>query len=90
MTHDTPMRSVDRCRLPGLSCGIASAQAATAGTMDGHLASLDESGKVALARVLAVALEEAPDAEQGTSQGTCGCGCLVPVTCISAVSASLG
>lgn len=38
-------------------------------TVDGYLASLDESDRVALARVLAVAIEEAPDAVQGTSYG---------------------
>ncbi len=39
------------------------------GTIDGYLAGLDESDQVALARVLAVAMEESPEAEQGTSYG---------------------
>ena len=39
------------------------------GTIDGYLAGLDESDRVALARVLAVALEEVSEAEQGTSYG---------------------
>ena len=39
------------------------------GTIDGYLAGLDEPDQVALARVLAVAMEEVPDAEQGTSYG---------------------
>ncbi len=38
-------------------------------TVEGYLAGLDESERVALARVLAVAMLEAPDAEQGTSYG---------------------
>ena len=39
------------------------------GTIDSYLTGLDESDQVALARVLAVAMQEAPDAEQGTSYG---------------------
>jgi len=39
------------------------------GAIDGHIAGLDESDQVALARVLAVAMEEAPGAEQGASYG---------------------
>ncbi len=39
------------------------------GTVDGYLAGLDEPDRVALGRVLAVAMQEAPDAEQGTSYG---------------------
>ncbi len=38
-------------------------------TVTGYLAGLDESDRAALARVLAVAIQEAPDAEQGTSYG---------------------
>lgn len=39
------------------------------GTVDDYLASLDESAAGALARVLAAAVAEAPEAEQGTSYG---------------------
>jgi uncharacterized protein YdhG (YjbR/CyaY superfamily) len=39
------------------------------GTVDGYLAGLDDSNQVALARVLSVAMEVVPDAEQGTSYG---------------------
>lgn len=39
------------------------------GTIDAYLAGLDESDRTALMHVLAVAMEEAPDAEQGTSYG---------------------
>ena len=39
------------------------------GTIDRYLAGLDESDRVALARVLAVAMEEVPEAEQGISYG---------------------
>lgn len=42
---------------------------AAVSTIDGYLAGLDEPDQVALARVLAIAMEEAPDAEQGTSYG---------------------
>jgi len=39
------------------------------GTIDSYLAGLDESDRTALMHVLAVAMDEAPDAEQGTSYG---------------------
>jgi uncharacterized protein YdhG (YjbR/CyaY superfamily) len=39
------------------------------GTVDSYLAGLDESDRGALMHVLAVAMEEAPDAEQATSYG---------------------
>lgn len=39
------------------------------GTVDDYLAGLDQSGGAALGRVLALAMEEAPEAEQSTSYG---------------------
>ena len=39
------------------------------GTVDDYLAGVDESDGAALGRVLAVAMEEAPEAEQSTSYG---------------------
>jgi uncharacterized protein YdhG (YjbR/CyaY superfamily) len=38
-------------------------------TVDDYLAGLDDVSRAAFARVLEVALEEVPDAEQGTSYG---------------------
>jgi uncharacterized protein YdhG (YjbR/CyaY superfamily) len=39
------------------------------GTVDDYLAGLDDDSRAVLARVIAVALIEAPDATQGTSYG---------------------
>ena len=39
------------------------------GTVDEYLAGVDEPDEAALGRVLAVAMEEAPEAEQSTSYG---------------------